>query len=121
MIQLLTLLHKPYHVLAFIYFTTGAISCLLALFNLFIIKYSIAKGFAMPCLAAGIVTMILGFTNFSSQVRFSSNSYYLLFITTLIGLIILIFSHKNKNAYWKGFSLGLITQSVLLITLILVS
>lgn len=128
----------------------GLIAILLALFFLFLIKYSFYKGLAFPLLLIGLIQLIVGTTvyfrspkdiikveqiikNEPQKIRTEElprmemvmqnfTIYKIIEITLLLtGGILFMFFYNSTLTFWKGLGLGLIMQAGIMLTLDIIS
>lgn len=124
----------------------GFVAIALALFFLWIIKYSFFKGMAIPFLLIGSIQLSIGYTIYkrspddiyrveqilkSNHIDLKSTEilrmksviqnftiYKWIEIALIVsGLALIILFHKSPQPFWKGLGLGLLIQASLLLCL----
>jgi len=125
---------------------TGGIAVLLASFFLLIIKYSFFKGMAMPLLVIGLIQLSVGISVYNrsekdiervTQMILSEQSKinaeelprmekvmknftvykWIEIILIITSAILLIIFYASPQTYWKGLALGLLIQSIMMLSL----
>jgi hypothetical protein len=124
----------------------GSITLLLSALFLFIIKYSLFKGIAIPLLMIGLIQLTVGInvynrspkdiervTNFikhepgkiqteelprMEKVMNNFTIYkWIEIILIVASIILLIIFYSSPQTYWKGLALGLLIQAIIMLSL----